>query len=59
MSRPRPWQTAIERAETAGQAADSARLTADRMKQALNQDDAARAADRIAATWTRQEEVPQ
>ncbi|MFE5160001.1 hypothetical protein ACFRNT_16055 [Streptomyces sp. NPDC056697] len=58
MTRVYGWQAAIGRAEPAREAATAAEQTTARMKQALNRTDAARAADRLAATWTQQEEDP-
>ncbi|MFJ5839809.1 hypothetical protein ACIQGO_24135 [Streptomyces shenzhenensis] len=54
----RTWQAAIGRAEQARQDATAAQQATARMKQALSRSDAARAADRLAATWTSQEEEP-
>ncbi|MEV0173941.1 hypothetical protein AB0I00_22815 [Streptomyces sp. NPDC050803] len=58
MTRMRTWQAAIGRAEQARQDATAAEQATARMKQALSRSDAARAADRLAATWTQQEEDP-
>lgn len=56
MTRMRTRQAAIGRAEQARQDANAAEQATARMKQALSSSDAARAADRLAATWTQQEE---
>ena len=58
VTRARTWQAAIGRAEQARQDATAAQQATARMKQALSRSDAARAADRLAATWTQQEEEP-
>ncbi|WP_411152177.1 hypothetical protein [Streptomyces sp. A30] len=58
MTRVRTWQAAIGRAEQARQDATAAEQATARMKQALSRSDAARAADRLASTWTQQEEDP-
>ncbi|MER5380784.1 hypothetical protein ABT040_10940 [Streptomyces sp. NPDC002688] len=58
MTRMRTWQAAIGRAEQARQDATAAEQATARMKQALSRPDAAQAADRLAATWTQQEEAP-
>lgn len=58
MTRVRAWQAAIGRAEQARRAARAAEQTTARMKAALSRTDAAQAADRLAATWTQQEEEP-
>lgn len=58
VTRVRTWQAAIGRAEQARAAATDAEQTTARMKQALSRTDAAQAADRLAATWTQQEEDP-
>ncbi|MFE1091227.1 hypothetical protein ACF1G3_25810 [Streptomyces rochei] len=58
MTRVRSWQAAIGRAEQARQAATDAEQATARMNQALSRTDAALAADRLAATWTQQEEDP-
>ncbi|MGE9282261.1 hypothetical protein ACP4B2_27445 [Streptomyces rochei] len=58
MTRLRTWQSVIGRAEQARQDATAAQQATARMKQALSRSDAARAADRLAATWTPQEEAP-
>lgn len=59
VTRVRTWQAAIGRAEEARQDATAAQQATARIKQALSRSDAARAADRLAATWTPQEEAPQ
>ncbi|SCF67769.1 hypothetical protein GA0115256_111324 [Streptomyces sp. DconLS] len=58
MTRMRSWQAAIGRAEQARAAASAVEQTTARMKAALSRTDAAQAADRLAATWTQQEEDP-
>lgn len=58
MTRMRTWQAAIGRAEQARAAASTAQQTTARMQAALSRTDAAQAADRLAATWTQQEEDP-
>ncbi|MGW6293829.1 hypothetical protein [Streptomyces sp. NPDC055058] len=58
MTRVRTWQAAIGRAEQARAAASAAEQTTARMQAALSRTDAARAADRLAANWTQQEEDP-
>ncbi|MEU6735043.1 hypothetical protein ABZ929_17890 [Streptomyces physcomitrii] len=58
MTHVRTWQAAIGRAEQARQDATAAQQATARIKQALSRSDAARAADRLAATWTQQEEAP-
>ncbi|MFC7987435.1 hypothetical protein [Streptomyces sp. NPDC057336] len=58
MTSVRTWQAAIGRAEQARQDATAAQQATARIKQALSRSDAARAADRLAATWTPQEEAP-
>ncbi|MFI1852914.1 hypothetical protein [Streptomyces sp. NPDC020480] len=58
MTRMRTWQAAIGRAEQGRQDATAAEQATARMEQALSRSDAARAADRLAATWTQQEEDP-
>ena len=50
----RTWQAAIERAETARTAAATARTAADRIKEALDPGPARDAADRLAATWSKE-----
>ncbi|MBT3163090.1 hypothetical protein HTV80_08220 [Streptomyces sp. Vc74B-19] len=58
MTRVRNWQAAIGRAEQARQDATAAQQATARIRHALSRSDAARAADRLAATWTPQEEAP-